>query len=194
VALGAERIELANAQYLGWAHENRWRLLPSPRQIDAARAAVRAARAKFPEVELDFVLPDYVAGRPRACMDGWAERYVVVAPDGRVLPCHAASAIRELHFENVEGASLAAIWSSSPALQRFREASALPAQCQRCPEVTRDHGGCRCQAYLLTGSLTAVDPACAHSPEHHLVHAPALSEQKLVPLRTRTWRRAAGGN
>jgi pyrroloquinoline quinone biosynthesis protein E len=194
VTLGADRIELANAQYLGWAFENRWRLLPSPQQIEAARATVRAARLSFPELELDFVLPDYAAGRPRACMDGWAQRYVVVAPDGRVLPCHAASAISELHFDSVADASLATIWSFSLALQRFREVSALPAQCQRCPEVTRDHGGCRCQAYLLTGSLAAVDPACERSPHHELVRAPPNPGAELVPLRARRWRRVAGEN
>jgi len=180
--LGAERVELANAQYLGWAFENRARLLPFATQIAHARAAVEAARQGFTDLVIDFVLPDYVAARPRACMDGWARRYVVVSPDGRVLPCHAASAIVELEFDNVERGTLGEIWASSPALERFRTPARLSPTCQTCPELERDHGGCRCQAYVLTGNLEAVDPACARSPHHELVRT---AREGLVPLRVR---------
>lgn len=169
--LGAERIELANAQYLGWAFENRGALLPSAAQIERARERVRAARERLENVELTFVLPDLHAGRPRACMDGWGERYLVIAPDGLFLPCQAARVIPELEFDNVAQRPLAALWHSSPALLRFRGEQRLPAQCRSCPEHERDHGGCRCQAYLVTGNADAVDPACALSPHHQTVVA-----------------------
>lgn len=185
--VGAERVELANAQYLGWAFENRSWLLPSRDQLELARDAVRIARSRWPELTIDFVFPDYLAGRPRACMDGWARRYVVVAPDGRVLPCHAATVLPELEFENVEDAPLREIWERSPALRRFRDSSALSPICQTCPELERDHGGCRCQAFLLTGSARAVDPACERSPRHSLVQSVRQAERELVPLRLRKW-------
>jgi pyrroloquinoline quinone biosynthesis protein E len=167
--LGAERVELANSQYLGWAFENRDALLPTQAQIVAARAAVATARTRWPGLGLDFVLPDYHAGLPRACMDGWAQRYVVIAPDGRVLPCHAASAIPGLEFESVAERPLGLIWQSSPALARFRGDAWLGEPCRSCPRAATDHGGCRCQAFLLTGDPSAADPACELTASHHLV-------------------------
>jgi pyrroloquinoline quinone biosynthesis protein E len=181
--LHADRVELANTQYLGWAFVNRASLLPSSEQIAAARATVKRARVARPERELLFVLPDYRAGRARACMDGWANRYIVIDPAGAVLPCHAARSIPGLSFESVADAPLASIWAHSPGLLEFRGEAGLPEACRSCAGKTLDHGGCRCQAYALTGDARAVDPACEHAPLHgrvlELDHAP------LVPLRLR---------
>jgi pyrroloquinoline quinone biosynthesis protein E len=176
--LDADRIELANAQYLGWAFENRGALLPTAAQIERARERVRAARERLANVELTFVLPDLHAGRPRACMDGWGERYLVIAPDGLLLPCQAARVIPELEFDNVARWPLAALWRASPALLRFRGEQGLPEQCRSCPEHERDHGGCRCQAYLMTGNAGAVDPACALSPHHEAVVSAQLAAER----------------
>src|SRR5215210_26805 len=44
--LGADRIELANTQYYGWAWRNRKALLPSRAQLDQAEAEVRAAHPR----------------------------------------------------------------------------------------------------------------------------------------------------
>jgi pyrroloquinoline quinone biosynthesis protein E len=118
-----------------------------------------------------FVLPDYHADRPRACMDGWAERYLVVTPDGLLLPCQAARDLATLSFEDVRSASLAELWSQSPALQRFRGDAWLPDPCRSCPERQRDFGGCRCQAFQLTGDETATDPAYKLAPAHELVRS-----------------------
>ena len=181
--LGAERIEFANAQYLGWAFENRRTLLPSAEQIGEARRFVKRVREERPELELAFVLPDYHAGRPRACMDGWATRYVVIDPQGFVLPCHAARSIPALAFESVRHAPLASIWADSPGLLEFRGDAGLPDACRSCAGKAVDHGGCRCQAYALTGDARAVDPACALAPEHHTLRA--LEQAPLVPLRLR---------
>ncbi|HEY8944587.1 MAG TPA: SPASM domain-containing protein, partial [Polyangiaceae bacterium] len=168
--LGADRLELANTQYLGFAFENRDALLPRLEQVLRAREAVRAAREELgPGMEIALVLPDYHAGRPRACMSGWGNRYIVVAPDGRALPCHAAVCIPELSFESVTERSLQAIWTDSAAFQAFRGEQWMQEPCRSCERRSMDFGGCRCQAYLLAGDARATDPACELSPHHDRV-------------------------
>ncbi len=168
--LSADRLELANVQLLGWALENRAALLCDKPAIDAAFEAARAARERLRgKMEIVFVLPDYVADRPRACMDGWARRYVVVDPQGFVLPCHAARSIPLLAFERVGARSLAEIWTDSPALLRFRGDDWMPEPCRSCDKKAVDFGGCRCQAFALTGDAARTDPACSLSSDHHLV-------------------------
>jgi pyrroloquinoline quinone biosynthesis protein E len=108
--LGADRLELANTQYLGWAYENRAALMPSAAQLDAARGVVADARARLAgQMEILFVLPDYHGDRPRTCMNGWGERYIIVTPDGRAMPCHAAH-ILPLAFPDLRAQSLGAAW------------------------------------------------------------------------------------
>ena len=102
--LGAERLELANTQYLGWALANRDALLPSAAAVAEAREIARAARDRLRgKIEILFVRPDYYADRPRGCMDGWARRYIVVTPDGIALPCHQALAIKSLRVRERAG-------------------------------------------------------------------------------------------
>jgi pyrroloquinoline quinone biosynthesis protein E len=168
--IGAERVELANTQYLGWALANRDALLPARAEIDRARAVAAAAAERLRgKIEVLFVRPDYHADRPRACMDGWARRYVVVTPDGVVLPCHQATSIAGLTFESVRDRPLAEIWRDSPAMRRFRGEDWMPAPCRTCDERHTDFGGCRCQAFALAGDAAATDPACALAPRHDLV-------------------------
>src|SRR5256886_7495908 len=82
-SLSADRLELANTQYLGWALVNRRMLLPTREQLDAAREVARAARRRLQgRMEALFVTPDYYAPFPKACMDGLGRRFLVVAPDG----------------------------------------------------------------------------------------------------------------
>lgn len=184
--LGAERLELANTQYLGWALRNRAALMPSRAQLESARTRVHAARERLQgALEILFVLPDYHAGRPRTCMSGWAERYLVVTPDGRAMPCHAAHVL-PLEFPDVRSTPLASIWHDSSAFQSYRGTAYLREPCQSCEHRERDRGGCRCQAYLLTGDAAATDPACALSPDHHQVtaaRAAAESHSATVTLR-----------
>ncbi|HSS00150.1 MAG TPA: pyrroloquinoline quinone biosynthesis protein PqqE [Kofleriaceae bacterium] len=169
--LGADRLELANTQYLGWAHQNRAALMPSRAQLDAARAVAAAARERLRgRMELLFVLPDYHADRPRTCMNGWGERYIVVTPDGRAMPCHAAH-ILPLAFPDLRTLSLSAAWHDSDAFRRFRGTEYLAEPCRSCDQREVDHGGCRCQAFLLTGDANAADPVCGLSPSHDLIVA-----------------------
>jgi pyrroloquinoline quinone biosynthesis protein E len=169
--LAADRLELANVQLISWAHRNASALLPTHAQIEHARAVARAARQRLEgRMEVVFVLPDWHADRPRACMDGWGRRFLVVAPDGVVLPCHAARSL-PLAFAGVREGSLASAWRDASGMQEFRGESWLPEPCKSCDRRAIDYGGCRCQAFALTGDLRATDPACGLAPQHALVRA-----------------------
>jgi PqqA peptide cyclase len=184
--LGAERLELANTQYLGWAYLNRDSLMPSATQLDAARAVARDARERLRgKMEILFVLPDYHANRPRACMSGWGERYIVITPRGVALPCQAAN-ILPLEFPDVRTHSLDEIWNRSDAFQRYRGVEFLGDPCRTCERRALDFGGCRCQAFLLTGDATASDPACSLAPRHDLVvNARTAAHAQPPPLKLR---------
>ena len=170
--LGADRLELANTQYLGWALLNRDALLPSTEQIDRAREAVVRARDRLGDaMEIAFVLPDYHRGRPKACMDGWGRRYLVVTPEGRMQPCHLASTLPGFSAPSVRDTSVADAWTNAPLFAAFRGEAWMPEPCRSCPERERDFGGCRCQAFALTGDAAATDPACALAPQHAVIAA-----------------------
>jgi PqqA peptide cyclase len=167
--LGADRLELANVQLVSWALANAEALLPTRAQIERARSVALAAKERLSgRMEVILVLPDWHADRPRACMDGWARRFVVVAPDGAVLPCHAARTL-PLSFASVRDAPLGRIWENDPALRTFRGEEWMPEPCKSCDRREIDYGGCRCQAFALTGDARATDPACSLAPAHGLV-------------------------
>jgi pyrroloquinoline quinone biosynthesis protein E len=168
--LGADRLELANAQYLAWALANRAALLPTREQLAAAREVAAAARARLRgTMEVLFVTPDYYTDEPKACMDGWGRRFLLISPTGLALPCHAAHSLPGLAFENVRDRPLADIWHHSAGFQAFRGETWMPEPCRSCDRRAIDFGGCRCQAYQLTGRAEATDPACRLSPDHGLI-------------------------
>jgi pyrroloquinoline quinone biosynthesis protein E len=171
--LGAERVELANVQFYGWAFLNRAALLPTREQVDRAREIATAAKARLAgRIDIFYVLPDYYEARPKPCLNGWGERYLTVNPIGDVLPCPtASSAIPDLHFENVRGHALDWIWRESESFNRFRGTEWMPEPCRSCPQKEIDFGGCRCQAALLTGSAANTDPVCTLSPNRRVVDA-----------------------
>jgi pyrroloquinoline quinone biosynthesis protein E len=188
--LGADRLELANTQYLGWALLNRPALLPTRAQLEQARVVAAEARQRLRgRMEVLFVTPDYYTDLPKACMDGWGRRFLVVSPDGLVLPCHAAHTLPGLVFQNVREASLAAIWRDSPGFNAFRGEDWMLDPCRRCDRRTVDFGGCRCQAFHLTGQAEATDPVCRLAPAHALVEA-ARAEAAAPPPVTLTYRTA----
>jgi PqqA peptide cyclase len=165
--LGIRRLELANVQFYGWAYRNRVSLMPSLEQVRRGEEIVAAARERLRgEMEIVYVLPDYFGEFPKPCMQGWGREFLTVTPTGTVLPCPAAGAIRTLHFENVRERRLAEIWRESDAFQAYRGTGWMPEPCRGCDRREVDWGGCRCQAYLLTGDAGATDPACALSPDH----------------------------
>jgi pyrroloquinoline quinone biosynthesis protein E len=170
--LAPDRMEIANTQYYGWALKNRAALLPTRQQLDKAVEAVAAAEQRLSgRIRVDFVVPDYYASFPKACMGGWGRKLMLINPAGRVLPCHAAEVIPGLTFENVREQTLENIWYRSASFQRFRGEEWMPEPCRSCDQRTQDFGGCRCQALLLTGDAEATDPACSLAPAHPIVEA-----------------------
>lgn len=169
-SVGADRLELANTQYVSWALTNRDALMPTREQLDAAGAIAAGHKARLEgKIDVLFVKPDYFGTTPKACMDGWGRRFIHMVPDGRVLPCHAATSIPSLTFENVKDRPLGDIWESSPALVLYRGEGWMQEPCKSCDRRLQDFGGCRCQAFALTGDAAATDPACQLAPQHSLV-------------------------
>jgi PqqA peptide cyclase len=166
-SLGAHRLEIAHTQYYGWAYLNRSALMPERRQVEAATKSVTDAQVRLRgRLLIDYVAPDYYAQYPKPCMGGWGRQFINVTPSGAVLPCHAAASIPGIAFENVRERDLDWIWNKSPAFNRFRGTSWMPEPCRSCPRQEEDFGGCRCQAFLLTGEAANADPACTLSPHH----------------------------
>jgi pyrroloquinoline quinone biosynthesis protein E len=179
--LAVDRLELANTQYLGWALVNRQALLPTREQLERARAIAAAARARLRgRMEILFVTPDYFGEYPKTCMDGWGRRFLVVSPDGRALPCHAAHTLPGLEFDNVRDRPLAEIWTQSTGFNAYRGVAWMQEPCKSCARRDIDYGGCRCQAYHLTGDAAATDPVCKLAPTRKMIDAAcatALSPQ-----------------
>ena len=169
--LGADRLELANAQYHGFALENRDALMPTREQLERAQTIARDAKERLKgKMDVLFVKPDYFSTTPRACMEGWGRRFVQILPDGTVVPCHAAVTIRGLEFERVTASrSLDDVWERSPAMNAYRGDAWMPEPCRSCDKKAVDFGGCRCQAFALLGDASLTDPACALSPRHDVV-------------------------
>jgi pyrroloquinoline quinone biosynthesis protein E len=170
--LHPERVEIAHTQYYGWALANRASLMPTRAQLDKAVAIIAEAEARLAgKIRIDSVVPDYYAKYPKACMGGWGRRLMLVNPSGKALPCHAAEVLPGLSFENVRDKALQWIWQESDSFRRFRGEEWMQEPCRTCDRRTEDFGGCRCQAFLLTGDATVTDPACSLAPKHHIVEA-----------------------
>ncbi len=166
----ADYVELASTQYYGWAFLNRAQLMPTRTQVERAQATAHAYQERLKgRMQIFYVVPDYFENRPKPCMSGWGAVFMAIAPDGTVLPCHAARQLPGLTFPNVREASLEWIWYDSPTFNRFRGQEWMREPCRTCPERHKDLGGCRCQAYLLTGDPANTDPVCDLSPLHHVV-------------------------
>lgn len=196
--LGADYIELANTQYYGWAYLNRDQLLPSREEFLEAERIAQSYKQKFKgKMKIYYVVPDYYEDRPKACMNGWGTTFLTIAPDGTALPCHSARVLPGLNCPNVRDHSIREIWDESEAFNRFRGDGWMQEPCRSCPEKHRDFGGCRCQAFLLSGDPTLADPVCGLSPEHGKVlqaiespsHGQAASSQPVVFRNTRNSKR-----
>lgn len=189
--IGVDYLEFANIQYYNWALVNRDELMPTRAQIEAAERAVQRARERLGDrMTIYFVIPDYYEGRPKACMNGWGAIHLTIGPDGAAMPCQEARAIEGLDFPTVREKSLAWLWNESPTFRKFRGDEWMREPCRSCSDKETDFGGCRCQAFLLTGDAANTDPACSRSPHHHLIqeaveraHSPGRT---VVPLVMRT--------
>jgi pyrroloquinoline quinone biosynthesis protein E len=154
--------------------------MPTRAQVERAEAVTQAFRQRASRpMRIFFVVPDYFERRPKPCMNGLGSLFLTVTPDGTALPCHAARMLPGLEFPNVKNSSLEYVWRDSPGFERFRGDAWMKEPCRSCPEKARDFGGCRCQAYLLTGDAANADPVCDKSPYHHLVtEAVARAEER----------------
>jgi pyrroloquinoline quinone biosynthesis protein E len=168
-ALGADYIELANNQYYGWSLVNRSQLMPTREQLERAEAVTNEFRATGPKMKVLYVVPDYFNDRPKKCMNGWGEVFMIVTANGDVLPCHSARSLPNMQFPNVKDADLGWTWKDSPAFNKYRGDSWMKEPCRSCSEKENDLGGCRCQSFLLAGDAEAADPVCTKSPHRHLI-------------------------
>ena len=171
-AMGADYLELANTQYYGWAWLNRAALMPTPDELRAAEAIVDSHRERLAgRTKILWVSPDYVDAKPKPCMAGWGAVFMVIAPDGTALPCHSARMLPGFDFPKVTEHSIAGIWRDSDAFNRYRGTAWMSDTCLSCDQHPVDHGGCRCQAFLVTGDAAATDPVCPKSPDRPLIDA-----------------------
>ena len=167
IDLQADFVELASTQYYGWSKVNLDTLLPTREQLTKAEAVAHRYQQQMKDkMKILYVVPDYYEERPKACMNGWGSIFLTITPDGTALPCHAAQQLPGLSFPNVREHSIEEIWSNSAAFKHFRGFEWMQEPCRSCPEKTKDFGGCRCQAYMMTGDAAATDPVCAKSPLH----------------------------
>ena len=168
--LGAEYLELANVQYYGWAWVNRDHLMPTREQLQEAEAVVQGWRERIgKQCRLLFVVPDYFEERPKACMNGWGSVFLSIAPDGLAMPCHNARDLPVLQLPNVREQPIADIWQRSQAFNAYRGQDWMQEPCRSCDERYKDFGGCRCQAFMVTGDAAATDPVCSKSPQHEKI-------------------------
>ena len=176
--LGADYVELANTQYYGWSLINRNQLMPTKEQIDEAEKITNEFREYIGnKMKIFFVVPDYYAERPKKCMNGWGEVFMIVTANGDVLPCHSARVLPNIEFPNVKNDQLNEIWYDSSAFNKYRGDDWMKEPCRSCSEKENDLGGCRCQAYLLSGDAEGADPICTKSPHRHLIDQ-ALEDSK----------------
>jgi pyrroloquinoline quinone biosynthesis protein E len=171
VDLNADYVELASTQYYGWSRVNVDQLLPTKEQLKNAESIAREYQVKMKDkMKIIYVIPDYFENRPKKCMNGWGNIFLTIAPDGSALPCHAAGQLPGLEFPNVRDHGIEWIWDESPDFNKFRGTSWMKEPCKSCDEKHKDLGGCRCQAYMLTGDATNADPVCDKSPHHEALH------------------------
>ena len=169
---GAGCVEFASVQYYGWAFANRERLLPTRQQLDRCFELLhRAEECLRGKTRLLFVVPDYYAKFPKPCVGGWGRKLMLITPNGDALPCHAATVIPGLSFENVKNRGLREIWDHSEAFQKFRGQDWMQEPCKSCERRDLDFGGCRCQALLLAGDACTTDPVCSLAPQRPKVDA-----------------------
>ncbi len=175
--LEADTVEVTQVRPIAWAARNRAALTPSREQLAAARACVADTGERL---KIYAALDDGASGRPQLCRNDWGTVRLTVSPDGTALPCRDAVVIRDLDFPTVREHGLDWIWHKSPAFNRFRGSEWMAAPCRDCAEKTVDYGGCRCQAYQLTGDAAGADPACALAPDHGLAWPEAGAPSALV--------------
>lgn len=187
IEVQADYVELAFTQYTGWDYLNRDQLLPTREQIQRSERIAHEYQEKMRgKMKILFVVPDYYERRPKACMNGLGSVFLIISPDGTALPCHSARILPGLTFPNIRERSVDWIWKESPAFNRFRGFEWMREPCRSCPEKGNDFGGCRCQAYLMTGDPCNADPVCDKSPHHEAVLRTIEHTERVVAKKVET--------
>ncbi len=190
VSLKADYVELASTQYYGWSLHNIDQLLPTREQLERAEKIAHEYQDKHKDqMKIIYVVPDYFEDRPKKCMNGWGNIFLTIAPDGVALPCHSARQLPGLDLPNVRDLSIQDIWNESNDFNKFRGMDWMKEPCRSCDEKEKDLGGCRCQAYMMTGDATNADPICSKSSNHQAllddvnrIEANAVSHVEEKPL------------
>jgi pyrroloquinoline quinone biosynthesis protein E len=179
VEVDAQRIEIAHIQYYAWAQTNRAALIPTREDFMETVGIVDAAKKRLAGVlNFDFVIHDHYATRPKTCTGGWGQSIIAVTPSGKALPCHAAQTLPGLVFDLVTEKPLAEIWRHGAAFNAYRGVDWMKEPCRSCDRREIDYGGCRCQAFAISGDPAATDPACELSPDHARFAAFAAEESQ----------------
>jgi pyrroloquinoline quinone biosynthesis protein E len=140
--------------------------MPTPEELKAAEAVADSHRARLDgKMKILWVSPDYYDAKVKPCMAGWGAVFMVIAPDGVALPCHSARMLPGFEFPSLRDTPVRDAWFDSGAFNRYRGTSWMNSTCGDCDEQGHDFGGCRCQAFLVTGDAAATDPVCPKS-EH----------------------------
>ena len=185
IELEADYVELATTQYYGWAMHNRDQLMPLKEQLVKAEAvAHRYQDEQKGKMKIYYVVPDYYEERPKACMNGWGNIFLTITPDGTALPCHAARELPGMTLPNVKNMSVNDIWNGTEDFNKFRGFDWMTEPCRSCDEKEKDFGGCRCQAFMLTGDASNTDPVCSKSPHHHVIEEAVAAglQESLKPV------------
>ena len=146
--------------------------MPTAEQVKRAAAAVERLRERHHgEIVIDAVVPDYYARLPKPCVGGWGRRSLNVTPEGKVLPCHAAETHSRPRILVGARAFARRHLGEFAGLQRLPRHRLDAEPCRSCARREIDFGGCRCQAFALTGDARATDPVCHLAPGHDDVAA-----------------------
>src|SRR5258708_13492123 len=87
VDLDADRLEVANVQYYGWALKNRAALMPTLEQIEETSRIVEEAEARLKGIlAIDYVVPDYYPLRPKKCIGASGRQFFNISPSGQIIP------------------------------------------------------------------------------------------------------------
>ncbi len=154
VDLDADRLEVANVQYYGWALKNRAALMPTEAQIEETSRIVEEAQARLKGVlAIEYWCP-ILRDAPKKCMGGWGRQFFNISPSGKVLPCHAAETITALRSSRCATIPCLDL-EQFGCLQPLSRHGWMPEPCRSCTTARSTFGGCRCQAFALTGDAAS---------------------------------------
>ena len=191
--LDAQRLELANTQYYGWAALNQQALMPTREQLERGEEAVQRFRERVgPRINVLWVLPDYYEDLPKPCVGGWGRTLILVAPNGEAMPCHAASTIPGLEFPNVREHSLGWIWNESDVFSSFRGTDWMQEPCRRARSDVRRRTSAAAAARRCGSPATPPRPIpCAASRRTTIRCRPPAKPATTEDFAYRTTRRPA---